>query len=245
MIDAVLSGAERWTVAVGDCREVLVLLLGGGVQSTAMAILAAECDWPIELALHADTGCESTPTTATISELARRLPYPVVSVTTGLRETLMAGRCVIPAWTSGGGQLRRACTRDFKIRPLRRVLRQRGLRGAILALGISIDETGRARSGYAYPLIERGLDRSRCESICRSAGIDARPSSCVCCPYQSRARWAALSPDDRRRAEVIDRAIRHPSGVREACWLYRGRRPLRDCWGDIQQPTLPGMDDGF
>jgi hypothetical protein len=157
---------------------------GGGVQSTAALVLAAQgkIDYPIFLFANVGDDSEHPDTLAYVHEVA--MPYAkehgielvelrkVVSrgPRKGQQETIL-GRImrpdsktqVIPVFLSGSGApANRGCTHDFKIRVLARWLQKRGATTelpAIVGLGISIDEFQRMRtdSGIAWQKLDYPL----------------------------------------------------------------------------------------
>jgi hypothetical protein len=89
--------------------------------------------------------------------------------------------------------LRRQCTRQYKIAPIRRYLKENYPRERFrMLLGISVDEWHRMRdSGVkyienVYPLVDERLTRSDCRVLVERAGLALPPkSSCWFCPYRS------------------------------------------------------------
>ena len=157
-----------------------VLSLGGGVQSSVMALMAGESLPPTgsggafnrvpDCAIFADTRWEPPSVYEHIEWLAGQLPFPVYVVDNGrsLREDVKAltnhsgsRRYVdIPVYLKGSdgegdGIGRRQCTTNYKVRPIRRRIRELlGLRPrqrvpatttVELWLGISTDETIRMK----------------------------------------------------------------------------------------------------
>lgn len=147
-----------------------VISLGAGVQSSAMALMAAHGEiTPMPVAaIFADTQAEPASVYRWLDWLEKKLPFPVHRVTAGSLEkraltmkTTKDGRRFtstdIPFYTlSASNQLgkivQRGCTRDFKIHPISRITRKlagikRGQRtvGAIKWIGISLDEVSRMK----------------------------------------------------------------------------------------------------
>lgn len=121
-------------------NPIRVLSLGAGVQSSTLALMAAhgEIDMP-DCAIFADTQSEPDSVYKWLHWLEQQLPYPIHRVTTGnISEIALVVRTskngnnyqqsAPPAWiTEGDGRinlLRRQCTVDFKIDPIRRKLRE-------------------------------------------------------------------------------------------------------------------------
>jgi hypothetical protein len=215
----------------------IVFSYGGGVQSTAALVLAAEGRIPYHTFLFCNVGEDSeNPETLTyVREVARPfaervgLAFHELARTRrdGTTETLY-GRLTrpgsrsigIPVRMASGAPGRRACTIDFKIAVCDRWLVERGAtkEGATVGLGISLDEWQRMRSDsgkpwkrLAYPLIDLRLDRAACLTVIARAGLRAPPkSSCWFCPYHSLRRWQAMrerEPVLFARAVALERLI--------------------------------------
>jgi 3'-phosphoadenosine 5'-phosphosulfate sulfotransferase (PAPS reductase)/FAD synthetase len=112
---------------------ITVLSLGAGVQSTTMALMVKHGDLPpVDCAIFADTGWEPKHVYAHLDWLETVLPYPVHRVSAGnLRTDTLnrskpsAGRiAAVPWFMSNGGIGRRQCTKEYKIRPLQRKVRE-------------------------------------------------------------------------------------------------------------------------
>jgi hypothetical protein len=200
---------------------------GGGVQSTALLVLAARGDIDYPLALFANVGDDSEhPATLAYVrdvaapfaerhgiELAELRARPRGKPTTLLQTLMREGsRSVdIPAWMEGAGAPgRRTCTKDFKISRIAAWLKMLGATAddpATCALGISLDEWQRMRSesGFAfqrltYPLIDAQLDRAACVALIERAGLPVPPkSSCWFCPYRPLRYWQEMKRDDPER----------------------------------------------
>ena len=200
-----------------------VISLGGGVQSSVMALMANEGEFGRlpDCAIFADTRWEPPSIYEHLTWLRDRLSFPLYVVDNGrsLREDVKAltnhsgsrNYVDIPVYLKGrdgegDGIGRRQCTDNYKIRPIRRRIREmlglmsrhRVPAGTTVELwpGISTDEAIRVRTSRdrwmtnRYPLIEAGMSRSDCMDWW-AARYD-RPlerSACVACPFQSRHRW--------------------------------------------------------
>lgn len=224
-----------------------VLSLGAGVQSTTMALMAAHGELgPMpDVAIFADTGDEPA---AVYDHLAwlmsgNVLPFPVSIVRKsegGLFASLQAGdeAARIPFHVGAGGISGRQCTRNWKIRPIRREIRRllgKGPRdyigpGAVESwIGISTDEYLRIKgSGAAFiknrhPLIEAGISRRDCERWLRANGYSVPcKSACVYCPFQSNAEWKDKRENDApswAMALRVDDWLGQPAQVKR----FRGR----------------------
>ena len=215
-------------------HSLTVISLGGGVQSSVMALMASQgaFDAIPDCAIFADTHWEPPGLYTRLDWLAERLGFPVYVVDNGrsLREdvnTLTNHSFVdLPLYLKGrnghgDGIGRRQCTEHYKIRPIQRKIREmlgltKGQRvpsgtAVELWLGISTDEAIRMKPSRdrwiqnRYPLIEAGMSRKQCIAWWQ-ARYD-RPlerSACIGCPYQSRQRWVETK---RRWLELFAEAV--------------------------------------
>jgi PP-loop superfamily ATP-utilizing enzyme len=194
-----------------------VVSYGGGVQSTALLVLAAHGRIDYRIFLFANVGDDSEhPATL---EYLRQVAVPFAAKhgleikqlaktrRDGTTETLMdqlikpEGRSIpIPVRMHNGAPGRRACTADFKIKVVGRWLCTQGATAATpadVAIGISLDEIHRANRRRAekherieYPLLDLGLRRTDCEQIIAEAGLPIPPkSACFFCPFKTVGSW--------------------------------------------------------
>lgn len=199
-----------------------VISYGGGVQSTAMLVLAAHgaLGFNVDAALFANVGDDSEHP-ATI-EYVRDVAIPWAAergITVhelhrvrrdGTTETLY-GRLTregsrslpIPVRMSNGAPGTRSCTADFKIRVVGKWLKEHGANEkdrATVCIGISVDEIHRANNRRSekhervvYPLLDLGHRRSDCMRIIADAGLPVPPkSACFFCPFHRRSKWQEM-----------------------------------------------------
>ena len=242
-----------------------VLSLGGGVQSSVMALMASEgaFDRVPDCAIFADTHWEPPSIYEHLEWLRDRLSFPFYTVDNGrdLREDVKAltnhsdspSYVDIPVYLKGragegDGIGRRQCTTNYKVRPIRRRIRELlGLRPrqrvpagttVELWLGISIEEAIRMKDSRdrwmtnRYPLIEAGMSRTDCADWW-AARYD-RPlerSACVACPFQSRQRWVETKrrwPELFAEAVEIDASLRGGLALDKTPYLHMLRMPLAE-----------------
>jgi len=203
-----------------------VVSYGGGVQSTALVVLAMQRGWHIDEIVHVDLlDAESPATREYVASFAGWLRETYNRGITILQRDLYGDMLANPAFTpapwrarDGSFILRRQCTRQYKVEPIRRYLYQQYKRERIrLMLGISVDEfhrmrdSGSARIENVYPLVDERLTRSDCRLIIERAGLATPPkSSCWFCPYRSVRSQAELIrqyPALRGMAEELERRI--------------------------------------
>ncbi|KSV18472.1 hypothetical protein DA01_03490 [Dehalococcoides mccartyi] len=201
-----------------------VLSLGAGVQSTTILLMAIKGQLPKpDIAIFADTGAESQATythLAWLTKLAGENSIPVITVKHGdlmddyLNAIELGTRFVtIPVHcvdkNGKKGMLRRQCTGEYKILPIRREIRrwlcvkphERIPAGAIdFWVGISTDELRRL-NGFrndpkwlkpTFPLIQiKSMSRQDCLNwlAYHYSEIIVPRSSCVVCPFHSDMEW--------------------------------------------------------
>lgn len=206
---------------------------GGGVQSTALLVLAAEriIDFPVFLFANVGDDSEDPKTLEYIEQHAK--PYAARHdiklfdldriKRDGTVETLH-GRLVkeesrslpIPIRMSNGAPGNRSCTANFKIEVVGKWLKANGAtehNKAVVGIGISLDEIQRVNNRRAmpyeiptYPLLDHtpALRRIDCERIITAAGLPVPPkSACWFCPFHRPATWAEMRRD---RPELFQRA---------------------------------------
>jgi len=240
-----------------------VLSLGAGVQSTTLALMAAHgVVGPMpDCAIFADTGWEPRAVYEHLDWLMSPnvLPFPVHVVSAGnIRSDLVkaanGGRWAsIPAFvrTAHGGKaevgmIRRQCTKEYKIAPIRRKVRElagltrrRSPDHPIVEqwIGISLDEVIRMKPSFEswqvnrWPLVEQRMSRQDCLTWLRRYGYPEPPkSSCIGCPFHSDTMWRAMRDDDAEAwadAIAVDRMIRSGlRGVHGEVYLHRQAVPL-------------------
>lgn len=237
------------------------LSLGAGVQSTALLIMSAlglhGCP-KADVAIFADTGDEPAWVYEQLRTLQAWSPIPIHVVSKGHLSADVEARhngtksrvAAIPAWTHGAdgraSLLRRHCTREYKIEPIEKKVRQllgyqkgqRVKKYVRCLLGISLDEAERIRPSRtpwitnAFPLIDARMRRRDCLSLIAERGLpEPKKSSCVFCPYHSDSFWRDLKADhadEWNRAVKFDGTIRDMSmsGVRSPVFLHRSLKPL-------------------
>lgn len=201
-----------------------IISLGAGVQSSAMALMAALGTLtPLpEAAIFADTGDEPKSVYVWLDWLEKQLPFPVYRVRHPSGNPLSVASLHVRKSAGGKyytkhsppafivdaqgktGILMRQCTQDFKLEVIRReIQRIRNKRPVIQWIGISLDEAHRmkpSRQAYitnTWPLIDQRLTRRQCLSWMEANGFPKPPrSACTFCPYHSNAEWQRLKTDE-------------------------------------------------
>jgi hypothetical protein len=254
-----------------------VISLGAGVQSTTLALMAAHGEiGPMpDCAIFADTGWEPKPVYDHLAWLVSPgvPPFPVHIVSAGnIRDGLARGAqgarwASIPAFTKTAtgetGMIRRQCTKEYKIVPIRRKVRElTGLAGKRSPdhpvveqwIGISLDEVVRMKMSFEpwqvnrWPLIEQRMTRRDCLRWLEKHGYPTPPkSACIGCPYHSDAVWRQIRDDDPQAwadAVAMDRQIRTGfRNLRGEVFLHRSCVPLDEA--DLKARQDKGQLDLF
>jgi hypothetical protein len=236
-----------------------VLSLGAGVQSSTVLLMSLCGDLPpLDAAIFADTGWEPGAVYRHLDWLEARCAVagvPLYRVSAGnIRADVLADgdkrwNAQIPLHVrradGGRGLVKRQCTQNYKVRPIRRQIRvlmaEAGVKRAVQVLGISLDEFQRMRSpdvrylDHDYPLVERRMTRADCLGWLARRGF-ARPpkSACIGCPFRDAAGWRAIKavPEDWADAVDFDAALRDgrvrlgSPGMWGQTYLHGSLRPL-------------------
>lgn len=239
-----------------------VASFGGGLNSTAMLLAAAHglIEGPLpDVALHAFLHAEGAEAEEHLRFMASGnvLPYPLEIIEGGDlgervdKAAVLESRNVVPFWVRGRdgreAMLTRGCTRDYKIYPQERRIREllgypgrkRVPAGVMVEqwIGIGAEEVFRATPAEKpwitnrWPLIELGWNRQACEAFLRENGYPVpKKSRCVFCPYTSDARWLAIKAEggeDWERALEVDQSIRGGFlGSTQEAFVHRSLQPL-------------------
>lgn len=225
-----------------------VLNLGAGVQATTIYLMMIDGELPTcDVAIFADTGDEPEAVYRHLQMLEQLAGPKIIRVSAGnLGQNLIEGKnstgqrfVSIPSFLSVDGRGnsgigRRQCTKEYKIEPIERHIRElcgsekgRPLpKGTTVTqiFGLSFDEPGRVarvRGLYEtrkqwkaeFPLFDEFMTRPDCVKWLqrRLPGYVVPRSACVFCPYRSDAEWVAMKEADPAawdRAVEIDNAIR-------------------------------------
>jgi hypothetical protein len=208
--------------------------LGWGVQSFVLSAMSALGELPmVDAAIHADTEHEMEATYTFAAQWTPWLEERGVKVATvrnegrgGTKVSVEGGRggeIVIPAFTIENGKqgrIRRQCTHDWKVDPVRRYLQaHRSKQQVELWLGITTDEWQRAKDAdvkyitHRFPLLEMGMSRSDCIKWLEAHNLPSPgKSSCTFCPFHNKAAWQNMKRAggaDWQEAINVDAMIRN------------------------------------
>lgn len=268
-----------------------VFSYGGGVQSTAALVLAAQgkIDYQTFLFCNVGVKAENPDTLEYVDNVAKPFAeahnIELIEIQRRWQKGERAGQVVdlyetlinpksrtaggIPIRLGSGAPGNRSCTVDFKIEVVDRWLKERGAKGngAIVGLGISLDEYTRARTGIdpekpwktlAYPLLNEiqlpnratpGITRQDCMNIIADASLPVPPkSSCYFCPFHTIHVWQEMrnkQPDLFKKACDLEDLMRKRSILlgKGDIWFTGKQKPLAMVTTDYVQGNLFEDDD--
>ena len=241
-------------------KALVVISLGAGVQSSTMALMAANGELPKpDCAIFADTGNEPKAVYTYLDFLKKILPYPIYKVSKGNITEDMINSIknntkfpTAPFFTQNvitgkKGMLRRQCTSDYKIQPIKKKLRELcniGYKKHFPKdkyieqwIGISIDEIQRmkpSRDPYIlnrHPLIELKMSRQDCINYLNKNKIPLpEKSACIMCPYHNDAYWHFMKTErlsEFKEAIELDKKIRTGAkNIKDNLYLHKSCKPL-------------------
>lgn len=241
-----------------------VLNLGAGTQSSVLLLMANRGEIErVDVAVFADTGWEPGAVYEHLEWLESEVDIPIVRVSGGdiYEDSLISqvggkdGRWAsMPLYvkrpdSESQGMIRRQCTKEYKIEPIRRYIKEELLGLSKHArwpkepvvtqvFGISADEYQRMRSPDGawvvneYPLVKMRWPRSRAINWAEDnyPGRVFPRSACVGCPFHSDREWSEVQshPEEWNQAVHLDEEIRHADGMRGEVYLHQTMRPLSE-----------------
>jgi hypothetical protein len=211
------------------------LSYGGGVNSTALAVLLVqgrfpECDpWRI---VWADTQDEHDETYDYIFKVF----MPWLRKHGKTLEVVRGDDGVLERWERlrvTGSRILRTCTVEAKIKPLDRHRKAHGSPEDVQLVGISAEESHRAKpkqngEPVRFPLVEANIDRDDCKRIIAEAGLCVpAKSGCWHCPFMRVGDVLKLAMNE---PDKFERIARLEASSTEAHPPEPGQ--VRTHWGD-------------
>ena len=198
-----------------------------------------------DAAIFADTQWEPAHIYTHLDWLESQLPFPVYRVTAGsIRDSAVSQirsdgktRYAAIPWHMPGAMGMRQCTKEYKIEPIRRKVRELSRMKPVRQwIGISTDEAVRMKPSnvkyiaHIFPLIDLGMSRRDCEKWFNAnyPGRELRKSSCLGCPYHSDRQWREIkaNPEEWRDVVEVDRAIRDKQNFKRQQFMHRSLKPI-------------------
>ena len=253
------------------------LSLGAGVQSSALLVLGCTDERvpKPDAAVFADTGDEPSwvyDYLKVLTEWAKPYGVEVVIAKKGVLSDWVMDRhdngkrfVSIPVFTNNSdgskGMLRRQCTREFKVEPITKKVRellgyqprQRVREKVRCMLGISLDEIQRMKESQqrwitnTFPLVDLAIKREHCFKIIADVGLPKpEKSACVYCPYHSDTFWQWMKnehPIEFSKAVKFDEGVRdmRMRGVEHPAYVHRSCVPLSEAVFHVGDPDQVDM----
>jgi len=230
-----------------------IISLGAGKQSSYMLLtsLRGAYKYKPDIAIFADTGCEPHYVYDYLywvkDYVKTEYDFDIVVVNGGnlIKDTLNYYNgdhkrgASLPFFLSQGGMIRRQCTGDFKIDPIKRYLQKiRNGKKIRQWIGISLDEIQRMKQSNVkyienyYPLVESRITISEIINWFNKNNLQLPgKSSCIVCPFHSDNYWRRFKkeyPDEFEKACIFDEQIRNHPKLESQCYLHRSLKPLRE-----------------
>jgi hypothetical protein len=247
-------------------QEWHVLSLGAGKQSTFMLIEALKGRFGIipDAAVFCDLGTEPAYVYENLERLKdyclKHFNFKIDVISKGALDTailnyvsgLSSSDNAPPFYLSAGGILKRHCTSNFKIRPIRQYLTQHKKgRQVILWIGISLDEMERQKKSviqyvkHFYPLIEKRILISEIMAYFeKSDFVTPGKSACYFCPFRSDKQWRIIKknfPSEFQRAVDFDLKIRNFPLLTSKAYLHRQLKPLSEIDFSLSASLFPDL----
>ena len=194
-----------------------IVSYGGGVNSTAMIIWLVKNKKQIDYVVFSDVGDELPATYEFIENHMK--PYlqkhniefvfikKRVHGTEKLSDNLIRRK-------KFASMVWRACTRDFKVKPIHKFYKSLKVDHIFEYMGIDYGEVRRMKpSGVEwitkeYPLVDSQINREQCENIIKNEGMPSPgKSGCWHCPFNNSKRWLEIKknyPDLFEKARLME-----------------------------------------
>lgn len=237
------------------------LSYGGGVNSTALAILLADGSlpqyqpWRI---VFADTLTERPETYQFINKHF----IPWLKLHDKELEIVRPTEGVLERWERlkvTGSRILRTCTAEAKINPIKKYIAENG--GGEQLIGIDADEAHRMQDRIR-PLVDMDIGRDECIQIIKATGLPSPgKSGCWCCPFlrvQEIIKLVKTDPCKFARIELLEQIATETHGPQEGgqqrthwhdkpCAYWRKRADQGDLFfddGRIDEKIPCGCWDG-
>lgn len=234
-----------------------IISWGKGVQSTTLGVMAALGDLPgfkVDAIVSSELHWERAATYEAqefYTKFYQDHGLPVYIVDGGdIREKGAREHVHMPFWTADGGPLRRQCTREFKIRAVRRFTRElfnlpkTPEPGSVETLiGFSLDEWTRMKQSDVQFNVNRWpfiynlrMTRWDCIKYLEDHGLPVPvKSACIGCPYRQASEYLDMASSEISEAISFDEENRHnplksDGSTASSLYIYTHGRPypLRD-----------------
>lgn len=202
---------------------------GGGVQSTAMAILAAQKKIDVDAFVFCDTGFEQSIVfdflhTFTLPMLkSAKIPFHIAKA---VDYTSYYGNMELPPFFANNngtlGRLPAYCSSKWKREVFERFCNEQFKKKSYdVLMGFSTDEIHRAarmkkskKWKKIFPLLDLQMRRGDCVALVQKTfNVEPPRSSCWMCPNHTQKEWAhVMESNDRQKVIEFDKTVLAPKG---------------------------------
>ena len=216
-----------------------ILSFGGGIQTTALAVLIAEGKLKVDAVIFADTGGEKPETYWYMENYTWEILQGHTEFIT-VKNELKSCQPDLYGWLWRYGQIppvhgKRLCSIKFKRETIDRYFK--GQKHETM-IGFSLDEMNRAAKypNNLHPLIDMGITADACQLIIEEYGLPfPLKSSCYYCPFQHPVEWNWLKS---HHLDLFDKAL-------ELEAHYHDRRPDMIDFGLVRGTPLRNYKEGI
>ena len=235
---------------------------GGGVQSTAMAILAAQKKIEVDAFVFSDTGFEQS----IVFEFLEKHTLPMLK-DAGIPFYIahakdyagnLHGKSTYANWLlppffhlDGESEIGRQpayCSINWKRDVVRRFLKEKfNSDKYTMLMGFSTDEQHRAarmkpskKYGLSFPLLDLQMRRGDCVALVeRTFKANPPRSSCYFCPNHTQHEWReVMQSKDREKVIAVDKSIRTAILDNVTCYLTAECKPIDECDFDDKNEVI-------
>lgn len=228
-----------------------IVSFGGGVQSTAMAVLAAQGKIEVDAFVFCDTGFEQS----IVFDFLDQHTLPMLNIA-GIpfyiakaeqyAEKYFGDLELPPFFNNDNGEIGRQpafCSANWKREVFKRFCNQEfGEKTYDVLMGFSTDEQRRAvrmkstkKWQYKFPLLDLMINRGECVALVdRQFNAPPPRSSCYYCPNHTREEWRhVMASKDREKLIEFDAKLR-PIGK----FLTHDCLPIAECDFDDKNESI-------
>ena len=239
-----------------------IVSFGGGVQSTALAVLAAQGKIEVDAFVFSDTGFEQS----IVFEFLEKYTLPMLEKA-GIPFHIakcedyagkLHGKSVYANWLlppffhlDGKSEIGRQpayCSTNWKREVVRKFLKKTyNAKNYEMIFGFSTDEQHRAarmKSTAKYkndfPLLDLQMRRGDCVALVeRTFNAEPPRSSCYFCPNHTQVEWReVMNSVDREKVIALDKSIRTAILDNVTCYLTADCKPIDEIEFNEKNETL-------
>lgn len=213
-----------------------ILSFGGGVNSTALLVLAIQGKIDVDAVVFSDTKCEMPETyehIKTVEKLCKKHNLQFYTLSGNDLFEDYFNKEIIPF------RAFRSCTDRYKIRPMHKFVKEKFGEDVTWIIGFDYDERHRGEkfqfygSRFEFPLIDMEVGREGCKQIIKDFGLDVPvKSGCWFCPFTKKAGWIWLY---KNHPELFEKAKQFEENCRKYPEATLTNKPLAELEPLIKQ----------